>query len=192
MADANRKLAKGSSVDEADEAYKEAIVVNEAVPEAALGLAASSLTSAGAATNQQQFTRPLGPKGLWRVEYNFTSLYEVSDINPATMESINSRLKANQTWFDAYFRTNMVSFEGPWECNSMCRIVHTCAISNVDYNDYSFCVNQALGDQGLVGGAGSDGINSATWPLGSRPSFIVTSFTAIISSLAFLLLLKVK
>lgn len=187
MADANRKLAKGTAVnDEADESYKEAIVVNEAAPEAALGLAASSLTSAGAAINQQQYARPLGPKGLWRVEYNFTSLYEVSDINPAAMESINSRLKANQTWFDAYFRTNMVSFEGPWECNSMCRLVHTCAISNVDYNDYSFCVNQAQGDQGLTG-TGSDGVSSASWSHGNRPSFIVTSFSAIISSLAFLL-----
>ena len=51
--------------------------------------AASSLTSAGALGNSHQtFMRPPSQHGLWRVEYNFTSLYDVPDINPASMEAI--------------------------------------------------------------------------------------------------------
>ena len=116
--------------------------------------AASSLTSAGALGDpHNSFMRPPSQHGLWRVEYNFTSLYDIPDINPTSMEAISLRLQANKTWFDAYFRTNMVNFENPWACDAMCRHVHTCAISHVDYSDYAYCVDQAasLGlDQGQV------------------------------------------
>ena len=70
--------------------------------------AASSLTSAGALGDlHQTFMRPPSQHGLWRVEYNFTSLYDVPDITPTSMEDISMRLKNNKTWFDAYFRYMM-------------------------------------------------------------------------------------
>merc|ERR1712083_410638 len=114
-------------------------------------LAASSLTSAGASATMGghggSLRPPMSQFGLWRVEYNFTSLYEVNDINAMSMESITSKLQSNQTWFDAYFRTNMVNYEAPWACNDICRHVQTCAINHVDYSQYAYCVDQALAKQ---------------------------------------------
>ena len=79
----------------------EAVHVGSSPDEAA----ASSLTSAGALGDlHQTFMRPPSQHGLWRVEYNFTSLYDVPDITPTSMEDISMRLKNNKTWFDAYFR----------------------------------------------------------------------------------------
>ena len=79
----------------------EAVHVGSSPDEAA----ASSLTSAGALGDlHQTFMRPPSQHGLWRVEYNFTSLYDVPDITPTSMEDISLRLKNNKTWFDAYFR----------------------------------------------------------------------------------------
>ena len=43
----------------------------------------------------------------------------------------------------------MVNYENPWVCDDMCKNVHTCAISYVDYSDYAFCVDQAATHAGL-------------------------------------------
>ena len=143
LAEANRKIDKTDPNDpHMDPAGGVPMTPNEA-PDQAL-LAASSLTSAGAMGSHLHH-RPSGPPqyGLWRVEYNFTSLYEINDINAATMESITSKLASNQTWFDAYFRTNMVNYEAPWACDEMCRAAQTCAINYVDYSQYAYCVEKA-------------------------------------------------
>ena len=137
--------------------------------------AASSLTSAGALGDpHNSFMRPPSQHGLWRVEYNFTSLYDIPDINPTSMEAISLRLQANKTWFDAYFRTNMVNYEAPWACNDMCRHVQTCAINHVDYSQYAYCVDQAMAKQ-------SDGsfasTNHAVRVLASRSLKLVTFLT---------------
>jgi hypothetical protein len=187
LADANRKLSAAAS-DVLNQGQSAPIHVSTGAEEALL--AASSLTSAGAG---QTFARPPTQPGLWRIEYNFTSLYEMDNINPASMGGLSSKLAANQTWFDAYFRTNMVNYEGPWLCNAMCRHVQTCAISHVDYSDYAYCVDQAVAlglDTGLGGLAGISGAtvigrssHGVFWE-----SFIVTSFlTAIISARPLLL-----
>ena len=140
-------------------------------------LAASSLTSAGASGTMGghgSLRPPMSQFGLWRVEYNFTSLYEVNDINALSMQSITSKLQSNQTWFDAYFRTNMVNYEAPWACNDMCRHVQTCAINHVDYSQYAYCVDQAMAKQ-------SDGsfasTNHAVRVLASRSLKLVTFLT---------------
>ena len=137
-------------------------------------LAASSLTSAGA-TAMGHGRPPLTQFGLWRVEYNFTSLYEVDDISAMSMESITSKLRSNQTWFDAYFRTNMVNYEAPWVCNDMCRHVQTCAINHVDYSQYAYCVDQALAkhsDGGFMTANEAMPVVMVSWP-----QKLVTFFT---------------
>lgn len=78
------------------------------------------------------------------------------------MESITHKLGTNQTWFDAYFRTNMVNYEAPWVCDAMCRMVQTCAINHVDYSQYAYCVDQAALHHGVretkVNGASKNGL----------------------------------
>jgi len=170
LADANRKVAEANmkegnggldSINSISSSI-EAVHVGSSPDEAA----ASSLTSAGALGDlHQTFMRPPSQHGLWRVEYNFTSLYDVPDITPTSMEDISLRLKNNKTWFDAYFRTNMVNFENPWACDAMCRHVHTCAITYIDYSDYTYCVDKAASlnpDQSHVNRA-AFGLIPTTW-----------------------------
>ena len=164
LADANRKIEQkvdSNNIKVASPANEEAL------------LAASSLTSAGASGNgnggpNNNFRS--GKNGLWRVEYNFTSLYQVdSGLNAASMDQLTKKMSSNSTWFDAYFRTNMVNYEAPWSCDQMCRHAQTCAINFVDYSDYAYCVNQASAsavDQGYV--AGINGV-----PEDTRPKFLL-------------------
>ena len=171
LADANRKIEQkvdgNANIKVASPANEEAL------------LAASSLTSAGLASKNNNFRSSMAgsPNGLWRVEYNFTSLYQVhGGLNPASMDKLTSKLSSNATWFDAYFRTNMVNYEAPWTCDEMCRHVQTCAINFVDYSDYAYCVNKASAsavDQGYV--AGINGV-----PADTRPKFRLLLGTVVV------------
>ena len=163
LADANRKIEQkvdSNNIKVASPANEEAL------------LAASSLTSAGASGSSGGPNNNFrsGKNGLWRVEYNFTSLYQVhSGLNAASMDQLTKKMSSNSTWFDAYFRTNMVNYEAPWSCDQMCRHAQTCAINFVDYSDYAYCVNQASAsavDQGYV--AGINGV-----PEDTRPKFLL-------------------
>lgn len=164
LADANRKIEQkvdSNNIKVASPANEEAL------------LAASSLTSAGASGSSGGPNNNFrsGKNGLWRVEYNFTSLYQVhSGLNAASMDQLTKKMSSNSTWFDAYFRTNMVNYEAAWSCDQMCRHAQTCAINFVDYSDYAYCVNQASAsavDQGYVG-AGINGV-----PEDTRPKFLL-------------------
>ena len=171
MADANRKIEQ-----KVDSNVKVALPANEEAL-----LAASSLTSAGASGAANNNFRS-GKNGLWRVEYNFTSLYQVpSGLNAASMDVLSQKMSSNSTWFDAYFRTNMVNYEAPWTCDEMCRHAQTCAINFVDYSDYAYCVNKASAsavDQGYV--AGINGV-----PEDTRPKFLLI---LVVSSFYFVML----
>ena len=178
LAEANRKIEKKND-NERINLGSEAVAMNSDDANDQALLAASSLTSAGVSAlgGHGSLRTPLTQFGLWRVEYNFTSLYEVNDINAMSMESITSKLLSNQTWFDAYFRTNMVNYEAPWACNDMCRHVQTCAINHVDYSQYAYCVDQAMASRSDGGFASA---NDAT-----RPQKFVTFLTSM--SLIFIL-----
>ena len=93
-------------------------------------------------------------KSLWRIEYNFTTLYKIPQITVATMDSLSHRLRTNQSWFDTYFRTNAVNMEDSGMCNTECKQIQTCAISHVDYAEYQYCVER--GDGVTVGGRAYD------------------------------------
>jgi len=162
LADANLKIEQQKDTsDQPQISFEQPMTAQKSVNDQAL-LAASSLTSAGAAAGKglgslgsfgsSSVMRPPSQYGLWRVEYNFTSLYEIEDINPSSMESISTKLRSNQTWFDTYFRHNMVNYEAAWECDLMCRAAQTCAISHVDYSQYAHCVEQAALAHGLQKG----------------------------------------
>ena len=74
------------------------------------------------------------------------------------------RLKSS-FFFYRTSRTNMVNFENPWACDAMCRHVHTCAITYIDYSDYTYCVDKAASlnpDQSHVNRA-AFGLIPTTW-----------------------------
>ena len=47
-----------------------------------------------------------------------------------------------RTWFDSYFRANAANLPARM-CGDRCRQVQTCAIANVDYDDFRMCVTTA-------------------------------------------------
>ena len=48
----------------------------------------------------------------------------------------------SRTWFDSYFRANAANLPAR-TCGDRCRQVQTCAIANVDYDDFRMCVTTA-------------------------------------------------
>ena len=55
-------------------------------------------------------------------------------------------LYISRSWFDEYFRTNVVGYEGPWLCSEECRQAQICAITNIDYADYHYCIENKGAD----------------------------------------------
>jgi Acid sphingomyelin phosphodiesterase C-terminal region len=40
----------------------------------------------------------------------------------------------------------MVGYEGPWLCSEECRQAQICAIANIDYADYHYCIENKGAD----------------------------------------------
>ena len=60
------------------------------------------------------------------------------------MYLVVNKIKCFRTWFDSYFRANAANLPaGRGACGDRCRQVQTCAIANVDYDDFRMCVTTA-------------------------------------------------
>ena len=184
MAEANRKIDQKNDKEHINLGSGAVPINSDEARDQAL-LAASSLTAAGASAigGHGSLRPPMTQFGLWRVEYNFTSLYEVNDINAMAMESIYAKLQSNQTWFDAYFRTNMVNYEAPWVCNDICRHVQTCAINHVDYSQYAYCVDQAMAKHSDGGFASANHAEVTAPSMNKLVTLILTSMSLIFLNL---------
>ena len=137
----------------------------------------SSLTLLQQEPRQVHIDPYRGRKSLWRIEYNFTTLYRLPGVSVETLDSLSHRLMTNKSWFDTYFRTNAVNLEDTSKCNNECRRVQTCAISNVDYAEYQFCVER--GDGVTVGGRAYDVITGSANPLSLSAVLLITSFALL-------------
>ena len=107
------------------------------------------------------------PKLHWRLEYNFTNLYPLPElawhyhesrihrsITSNQLSQLSQLISRNQSWFEAYFKANSVHFNhrlwpdelgqiGQIDCDLRCHRVQSCALTNVDYDDFRLCVTQA-------------------------------------------------
>ena len=73
-----------------------------------------------------------------------------------------------RTWFDSYFRANAANLPSRLPCGDRCRQVQTCAIANVDYDDFRMCVTTAKAlsaNDGVAtaAAAGRQAASSASW-----------------------------
>lgn len=80
----------------------------------------------------------------WQLEYNFSSTYKLSSLTPNTLYDLTKAMKDNKTTFDRYYRANTVSLEDPDVCTDQCRLLHWCAITEVDYTRFYDCNNSGL------------------------------------------------
>jgi len=120
------------------------------------------------------------PGGLWRIEYNFTSLYRLPKVTVESLDALSRRVANNKSWFDAYFRANAVSLDrDPSKCDQECRKVQTCAISNIDYAQYAHCVER--GDGATVGGRAYDVITAGAVDAKSQILLLLLSLVSAIN-----------
>lgn len=83
-------------------------------------------------------------KADWKLEYNFTTHYQLNAINPTTLYNLTKTMKTNRKLFDRYYSANTVSLEKPNVCQEQCQRLHWCAITEVDYERFYQCNTASL------------------------------------------------
>ncbi|KAG7162023.1 Acid sphingomyelinase-like phosphodiesterase 3b-like 4, partial [Homarus americanus] len=78
-------------------------------------------------------------KADFKFEYNFTSEYNLTSINPESLYNLAKNMKKNSTLFNKYYKANTVSLESPSVCTTNCHLLHWCSITEVNYNRFNTC-----------------------------------------------------
>lgn len=81
----------------------------------------------------------------WRLEYNFSSTYNLMSLSPVSLYEVAKTMKTNKTAFDHYYRANTVHLEDPEKCTEKCRLLHWCAITEINYSRFYDCNNNGGG-----------------------------------------------
>ena len=80
----------------------------------------------------------------WRVAYNFTRLYGMPDFNSLALHNIASAMLTHPYVFQKYYTVNHMLRDELAFCGSLCRQVHYCAATQINYADYDDCIAKAL------------------------------------------------
>ena len=114
----------------------------------------------------------------WRRAYNFTQLYNMPDVNPIALHNVASAMLTHPNVFQNYYTVNHMLRDGLPYCGSLCRQVHFCSATQIDYADYDDCIVKAL----MASSSRSSGATSnwtkkdATW----RLFFIVITIALLV------------
>ncbi len=76
----------------------------------------------------------------WTVEYRGTEYYSQQDMGTASLNNIAQNLLTDDELFDKYYTVNGVNYDPDELCRGECRVVHFCAITQVDYDAYENCM----------------------------------------------------
>uniref|UniRef100_A0ABM0MAT4 Acid sphingomyelinase-like phosphodiesterase 3b-like n=1 Tax=Saccoglossus kowalevskii TaxID=10224 RepID=A0ABM0MAT4_SACKO len=78
----------------------------------------------------------------WKMEYSATAGYGIPDVTTASLQGlVDSFWDQTSDKFDKYYLYNSVSYDKK-KCDSVCRKVQLCAITNVDFDDYAVCISE--------------------------------------------------
>ncbi|XP_057374777.1 acid sphingomyelinase-like phosphodiesterase 3b [Daphnia carinata] len=80
----------------------------------------------------------------WRRAYNFTQLYNMPDVNPIALHNVAAAMLTHPNVFQNYYTVNHMLRDGLPYCGSLCRQVHFCSATQIDYVDYDDCIVSAL------------------------------------------------
>lgn len=80
----------------------------------------------------------------WRRAYNFTQLYKMPDVNPIALHNVAAAMLTHPNVFQNYYTVNHMLRDGLPYCGSLCRQVHFCSATQIDYADYDDCIVTAL------------------------------------------------
>jgi len=101
-------------------------------------------------TNYTQFYANLSKANqegvmVWQIEYNTQIDYQLSSLDSLNFANLTSRLEQDDSVLQKYHKFNAVSYPQP-ACNSLCKTRHLCAIRNIRFADYFYCINYSPKD----------------------------------------------
>lgn len=108
----------------------------------------------------------------WRLVYNFTQLYSMPDVSAIALHSVAGAMLTSPRVFSDYYRYNHMLRDSLPFCGSLCRQVHFCSATQIDYADYDDCIVKAL--------LASSSVSSS-----SRTSFTLLPVHAVLLLLSF-------
>lgn len=95
------------------------------------------LTYAFDLDHANQFDEP-----IWKLKYNYTSTYNLSDLSPSSMYGLSNRIFYDEATAKTYKSHRFI--DGPGNdpsdgCDFECRMIMYCQTVSSDYDEYQFC-----------------------------------------------------
>ncbi|XP_013417120.1 acid sphingomyelinase-like phosphodiesterase 3b isoform X2 [Lingula anatina] len=107
----------------------------------------------------------------WQLEYKASEMYGIRDLSPQSLNQLVLKFKRqNSEEFRKYYQYNTASIQPGETCGELCKKVHICSITNIDYDDFEKCVIGAVSAASTV----------CDW----MPTFVLLSINAVIASIA--------
>ena len=79
---------------------------------------------------------------IWKPEYTFTKEYGVIDASAISMHRVAHSFQAEGSiTFKKYIKNVYVSYTPLISCDAQCKKAHICAITQIDYDKHSRCLN---------------------------------------------------
>ena len=76
--------------------------------------------------------------------YNFTRLYGMPDVGAIALHNIANVMLTHPYVFQKYYMVNYMLRDSLPYCGLLCRQVHYCSATQIDYADYDDCIAKAL------------------------------------------------
>lgn len=75
----------------------------------------------------------------WKLAYNATDYYGEPDMTTASLKNLVDRMWTDNALFDKYYKANGLYFDMNEKWSEETRSVHCCAITELDYKNYTTC-----------------------------------------------------
>ena len=80
----------------------------------------------------------------WKLEYNFTMLYDVPDLSADSLSFVISDwMRKVSSKFDNYL-LHLRYLGGEVSCNYTCQLTSFCAASQIDYENFDICIDEYI------------------------------------------------
>ncbi len=83
-------------------------------------------------------------KANWTLEYKATEYFSVADLGASSLDQLAKAFRVDDDLFDRYYKANGVLYDPNEEWDSEMRLIHICAITELDYDDYGTCLERGL------------------------------------------------
>lgn len=104
------------------------------------------LRSDGSVVNIRQFylnlTKANAEPTDWIEAYNAKSFFGLEDMTPTSLKKLVDRMWTDDALFGKYYSINGLFFDPNEKWSQDYRIVHCCAIEELDYSNYTACVDR--------------------------------------------------